>query len=94
MLTSEIRGVMTMALRRRREDDGATVVELQQRREKVAHLFLDVSVHGCGGNSAWHRVRRGGAVGGGHRTCRLRWSCETSTLTERGSDDPGETGGV
>ena len=48
-----------------------------------------VSAPGRGGDSAWHRVCRGGAVGGGHRTCRLRWSCETSTLVERGSDDRG-----
>jgi mutator family transposase len=30
---------------------------------------------------------RGGVGGGGHRTYRRRWRCETSTLTGRGTDD-------
>jgi hypothetical protein len=53
----------------------------------IMMAYRHASVHGCGGDSARHRVCRIGVVGGGHRTSRLRWSCETSTLVERGSDD-------
>ena len=56
--------------------------------------FSLASVPGGGGDSARHTVCRGGVGGGGHRTGRLRWSCETSTLTGRGSDDRGEIGAV
>ena len=52
------------------------------------------SVHGCGGDSMRHRVCRGGVVGVAIGPVRLRWSCETSTLVERGSDDRGEIGAV
>ena len=53
-----------------------------------------VSVLGDGGDSARRMVWRGGVDGVGHRTCRLRWSCEASTLARRGSDDRGEIGAV
>ena len=49
MLTSETR------VAARADDDGATVVELQQRREKVAHLFLDP-------DQGTRSVHSGGAV--------------------------------
>jgi hypothetical protein len=40
-------------------------------------------------------ARCGVAVGGGgHRPCRLRWSCETSTMAGRGTDDRGEIGAI
>ena len=49
-----------------------------------------VSVPGSGGDSARHGSTWG--CGGGHRPYRLRWSCETSTMTVRGSDDRREIG--
>ena len=39
-------------------------------------------------------VCHGGVGGGGHRTGRLRWSCDTSTMAWSGSDDRGEIGAV
>ena len=42
---------------------------------------------GRGGNLGRHGLCCCGAVWSGHRPCRLRWSCETSTMTVRGSDD-------
>ena len=42
--------------------------------------------------AAW--VWRTGVGGGGHRTDRLGWSCDTSTEAERGSDDRREIGAV
>ena len=57
-------------------------------------VLAGVSVLGGGGDSARQRVCRSGVGVGGHRTGRLRWSCETSTLAERGSDDRGNNGAV
>jgi hypothetical protein len=53
-----------------------------------------VSVHGDGGNSAPAAVCRSGVGGGGHRPCRLSWSCKTSTVAERRSDDRREIGAI
>ena len=45
------------------------------------------SVRGRGGDLGRHGLCCCGAVWSGHRPCWLRWSCETSTMTVRGSDD-------
>src|SRR5262245_31897047 len=55
---------------------------------------IKVSVPGDGGDSARPTVWRASVSGGGHRTGRLRWSCEASTLAWRGPDDRGEIGAV
>ena len=55
---------------------------------------IGASVRGRGGDSSRHIVCHGGVGGGGHRTGRLRWSCDTSTMAWSGSDDRGEIGAV
>ena len=52
------------------------------------------SVRGRGGDSERRPMWRCGVGGGGHRPCRLRWSCETSTLAGRGTDDRGKIGAI
>jgi hypothetical protein len=55
---------------------------------------VQVSVLGSGGDSERRLVWRGGVGGGGHRTSRLGWSCDTSTEAERGSDDRREIAAI
>jgi len=52
----------------------------------VAPKAVRVSVLEGGGNSQRRLVWHGGVGGGGHRISRLRWSCETATRAERGTD--------
>src|SRR3954447_13874943 len=71
------------------------------RSHRLGHVTPDdgdrvdrVSVLGRAGDSERRLVWRGGVGGGGHRTSRLRWSCDTSTEAERGSDDRREIAAI
>ena len=62
-------------------------IEEKWRQDHGAQMQSYASVRGRGGDSGRHGLCCCGAVWSGHRPCRLRWSCETSTMTVRGSDD-------
>ena len=61
-------------------------------RHQAGNRLATPAVYARGGDSG--QRLEGHVGGGGHRTCRLWWSCETSTLAESGSDDRGEIGAI